>query len=304
MTSRAFSTRISLGEAERITGVASVATFAAPPNAIGRAGPTLFVTGLGLSELTQGTASVMTLANLAMLTGSIGRAGAGMLPLRGQNNVQGNADMGSMPDPADRLSAARRSRRARQLARRSGARSRRSNPGLTIPEMLAGATRKGRSARCGSRARTSRRAIPTRRASSKPSKRSTCSSSRSCSSRRPRERAHLVLPAAGVLEQEGTFTNGERRIQHVRPAVAPPGEARARLADRARRGAARSGWPWSYAGPGRRHGRDRPRRARALRRRRYDRLEADGLQWPCPEPRTIRARRPFTRTAFCAAGRS
>ena len=60
-------------------------------------GPTLFVWGLGLSELVQGVASVMALANLALLTGSIGRPGAGVLPLRGQNNVQGNADMGCMP---------------------------------------------------------------------------------------------------------------------------------------------------------------------------------------------------------------
>ena len=64
---------------------------------IAEAGPTLFVSGLGLSELTQGTDSVIALSNIAMLTGSIGRPGAGMLPLRGQNNVQGAADMGAAP---------------------------------------------------------------------------------------------------------------------------------------------------------------------------------------------------------------
>jgi anaerobic selenocysteine-containing dehydrogenase len=63
---------------------------------IARNGPALFVTGLGLSELTQGTDSVLTLANLALLTGSIGRAGAGMLPLRGQNNVQGKTAAGQL----------------------------------------------------------------------------------------------------------------------------------------------------------------------------------------------------------------
>ena len=61
-------------------------------------GPALYVMGLGLSELTQGVASVRALANLALLTGAIGPPGAGLLPLRGQNNVQGNADMGAMPD--------------------------------------------------------------------------------------------------------------------------------------------------------------------------------------------------------------
>ncbi|HXZ86139.1 MAG TPA: molybdopterin-dependent oxidoreductase, partial [Myxococcota bacterium] len=65
---------------------------------LAEAGPTLFVSGLGTSELSQGTASVRALCNLALLGGSIGRAGAGLLPLRGQNNVQGNADMGGAPD--------------------------------------------------------------------------------------------------------------------------------------------------------------------------------------------------------------
>src|SRR5439155_2164664 len=76
---------VSLEEAERITRIGSEDILRAA-EAIGRSGPTLFVHGLRLSELTQGTASVMTLANLAMLTGSIGRQGAGMPPLRAQNN--------------------------------------------------------------------------------------------------------------------------------------------------------------------------------------------------------------------------
>ncbi len=72
----------------------------------------------------QGTDSVKTLCNLGMLTGSIGRPGAGMLPLRGQNNVQGSADMGSMPNLVTGLPvAATTPRCASVCARIWGARS-------------------------------------------------------------------------------------------------------------------------------------------------------------------------------------
>src|SRR6201986_2383776 len=53
--------------------------------------------GLGVTEHSQGSTAVMALANLAMVTGNIGRPGVGVNPLRGQNNVQGSCDMGSFP---------------------------------------------------------------------------------------------------------------------------------------------------------------------------------------------------------------
>src|SRR5262249_49178756 len=53
--------------------------------------------GLGVTELSQGSTTVMAIANLAMATGNIGRPGVGVNPLRGQNNVQGSCDMGSFP---------------------------------------------------------------------------------------------------------------------------------------------------------------------------------------------------------------
>ncbi|MFI5315307.1 MAG: molybdopterin-dependent oxidoreductase, partial [Myxococcota bacterium] len=87
---------VRLDEAARLSGVASDSLRAA--GELLQEGPALFVSGLGTSELFQGTASVSALCNLALLTGSIGREGAGLLPLRGQNNVQGNADMGAEPD--------------------------------------------------------------------------------------------------------------------------------------------------------------------------------------------------------------
>ena len=76
--------------------------------------------GLGVTEHSQGSTAVMALANLAMATGNIGRPGVGVNPLRGQNNVQGSCDMGSLPARAARLSPHLRSRGARDLRARMG----------------------------------------------------------------------------------------------------------------------------------------------------------------------------------------
>ena len=269
---------ISLGEAERITGVAS-SEIRRAAEWIGLAGPTLFVHGLGLSELTQGTASVMTLANLAMLTGSIGRAGAGMLPLRGQNNVQGNADMGSMPtqltgyqrldDPAVRASLRKIWGQEPPL-----------EPGLTIPEMLAGA-REGKIRALWIQGEDVAQSDPDETRVIEALESLELLVVQELFFTPTAERAHLVLPAAGVLEQEGTFTNAERRIQHVRPAVPSPGEAKPdwRIVLEV---AQALGLPWSYGGPADVMDEIACVAPALFGGVAYDRLEADGLQWPCP----------------------
>jgi predicted molibdopterin-dependent oxidoreductase YjgC len=95
--------------------------------------------------------------------------------------------------------------------------------------------------------------------------------------------AHLVLPAAGALEQDGTFTNGERRIQRVRRAVAPPGDARPDwevIRDLGRR----LGVAWDYDSPAQvmdEIARVAPHLFGGVA---YSRLDPDGLQWPCPTP--------------------
>jgi formate dehydrogenase alpha subunit len=269
---------LDVASAAAIAGVAPDLLVAAA-RGIGRSPPALFVSGLGLSELTQGTESVMALANLGMLTGAIGRAGGGMLPLRGQNNVQGNADMGSMPgrltgyqaldDPAVR---------ARTL-RIWGAAAPES-PGLTLPEMFDAALR------------GELRALWIQGedvAQSDPNERHVLAALRALDFLVVQEmfltetarNADLVLPAAGYLEQEGTFTNAERRIQHVRPAVAAPGSARPDW-EVVRDAAAALGASWRYDSPAQvmdEIARIAPDLFGGVR---YDRLSPDGLQWPCP----------------------
>ncbi|MBL8897319.1 MAG: formate dehydrogenase subunit alpha [Planctomycetes bacterium] len=242
-------------------------------------GPTLFVTGLGLSEVAQGVDGVLMLCTLAMLTGSIGRVGAGMLPLRGQNNVQGAADMGSMPDrvtgyqPLD--DEAMRAR-ARELW---GAEPP-LEAGFTIPRMLE-AARRGELRGLWIQGEDL--------AQSDPCEQEVLEALRSLELLIVQEmfltdtarEAHLVLPAAGVLEQDGTFTNGERRIQRVRAAVSPPTGARPDW-EVALEVGKRLGSSWSYASPAavmEEIARFAPSLFGGVR---YERLERNGLHWPCP----------------------
>ena len=273
-------TELRLDGVAAVTGVA-VDTIRAAARLIGKAGPALFVHGLGLSELMQGTASVMTLCNLGMLTGSIGLPGAGMLPLRGQNNVQGSADMGSMPthftgyqpvgDPE-----------VREHVRRIWGKLPPGEPGLTSTLMLRAAA-EGQVRGLWLMGEDVVQSDPHESEVLKALERLDLVIVQDLFFCETAKYAHVVLPSAGCLEQEGTFTNGERRIQHVRPAVPAPGSARpdwqAVLEVANRLGA---GWtcqspaevmdeiarvaPGLFGGVG------------------YARLGADGLQWPCPAP--------------------
>jgi formate dehydrogenase alpha subunit len=248
---------------------------------LGAAGPTLFVIGLGLSELTQGTASVMTLCNLAMLTGSIGRPGAGILPLRGQNNVQGNADMGSVPhsltgyqrldDPA-----------VRERARRVWGVEPPERAGLTIPEMIDAACR-GQIRGLWIQGEDVAQSDPNERRVVEALERLDLLVVQEMFLSETARYAHLVLPACGALEQEGTFTSAERRIQRVRAAVAPPGEARPDW-EVVRDVARAIGEPWRYDDPSdvwEEIARIAPQLFGGVS---YARLGARGLQWPCPSP--------------------
>ena len=273
-----FVNNLSLEEIASITTVESNLICEAA-RLIGSYGKTLFVHGLGLSELTQGTASVMTLCNLGMLTGSIGREGAGMLPLRGQNNVQGNADMGGMPNLITGYQPLNNPELRQRLESLWGGVPP-EEPGLTIPEMIDAAAR-GDIHALWIQGEDVVQSDP-----NETHVREALSHldflvvqelffSETC------HYAHVILPAAAALEQEGTFTNGERRIQHVRPAVPLPGQARPdweAIGDVARK----MGVNWPYPNPGAvmdEIARVAPHFFGGVS---YNRLQGDGLQWPCP----------------------
>ena len=182
-------------------------------------GPALFVHGLGLSELTQGVDSVRALINLGLLTGSIGREGAGMLPLRGQNNVQGSADMGCAPDlvtgyhdPGDpEVRAHLETLWGAPLPER---------PGLTVTGMIAAAER-GELRALWAQGEDLAQSDPDQRRVARALARLELLVVQDPFLSETARMAHLVLPAAGWLEQDGTFTNAERRVQRVRAPCHP-----------------------------------------------------------------------------------
>jgi formate dehydrogenase major subunit len=266
-------------EAAEIAGVA-LETLEAAARRIAAAGPTLFVSGLGTSELSQGTASVRALANLALLTGSIGREGAGLLPLRGQNNVQGNADMGGMPDAFPGYQALDSPQTRARLERLWGALPP-PTPGKTIPELLASA-RAGELRGLWIQGEDLAQSDPDQTRVREALARLELVVLQEIFPSETQAFAHLVLPAASWLEQDGTFTNAERRIQRVRAAAAPPGEARADW-EAIRDVANALGCGWTYPTPESVMD-EIARAAPALFGGvSYARLEGDGLQWPCPE---------------------
>ncbi|MCA9286777.1 MAG: formate dehydrogenase subunit alpha [Phycisphaerales bacterium] len=248
---------------------------------IATSGPPLLVSGLGLSEQTQGVAAVMAYTNLGMLTGAIGRRGAGMLPLRGQNNVQGNADMGSQPNAlTGYLRLDDGDVRDRLMALWGAVPSR--EPGLTIPEMFESAAA-GTLRALWIQGEDVAQSDPHHELVMQALDRVEFLVVQELFMTGTAERADVVFPAASVFEQEGTFTNGERRVQHVVPVVPAPGEARPDW-EVVRDVANAMGATWSYGSPSDVMDEIAQAAPSLFGGISYDRLGDDGIQWPCPTP--------------------
>ena len=234
------------------------------------------VHGLGVTEHYQGSESVMLLCNLALLVGAVGRPGVGVNPLRGQNNVQGAADMGCQPDLltgyGDPTDPAVRARFAAAWQRPLPA-----APGLTLPRMYE-----------AMRARTLAGLFIFGEdvAQTDPDSTQVVAALGALEFLVVQELflsetaklAHVVLPGASVYEKDGTFTNGERRIQRVRRALDPPGQARADwriLCDLM----AATGYAQPYSHPSEIMD-EIARVAPPFAGVSYARLDGDGLQWP------------------------
>ncbi|QIZ38688.1 formate dehydrogenase subunit alpha [Saccharopolyspora sp. ASAGF58] len=211
---------------DTVAGIANVppAALVAAARIFGRAEHPVIVYGLGITEHAHGTDGVRTLANLAILRGAVGTPGCcGILPLRGQNNVQGASDMGALPDTLPGYQpvtdAAVRDRFAAAWGHPVPER-----PGLRIPQMFDAAINGNVRALY---------VIGEDIAQSDPNTGHVRAALRACDLvvchdlflSRTAEHADVVLPAASFLEKDGTFVNFDRRFQRVRPALTPPGQA-------------------------------------------------------------------------------
>jgi len=175
--------------------------------------------GLGVTEHSQGSTTVIGIANLAMLTGNIGRPGVGVNPLRGQNNVQGSCDMGSFPHE---LPGYRHVKNAdvRERFEAVWGMPIDPEPGLRIPNMLDAAV-EGTFKGLYCQGEDILQSDPDTRHVSAGLAAMDCVIVHDLFLNETANYAHVFLPGSTFLEKDGTFTNAERRINRVRKVMAP-----------------------------------------------------------------------------------
>ena len=240
--------------------------------------PAMSLHGLGLTEHVQGTDGVTALINLALLTGNVGRPGAGVNPLRGQNNVQGAAHMGcdpgvlpgSVPLEAGRAACEQLWGVALPAAR-----------GMHLLEMMDAAA----TGRLKALWTIGYDVLLTN-----PNRTETARALRALDlvivqdmflTDTAREYGTVFLPACSSFEKDGTFMNAERRIQRVRAALPPVGGSKPdwQILCQVARALGGDGFSFTSAEGIWDEVRTLCEDARGMT---YARLDAGGLQWPCP----------------------
>ena len=237
---------------------------------------------LGITEHHNGVDNVLALINLALLTGHIGRYGSGLSPLRGQNNVQGGGDMGAIPDKLPGFQDIEKDADARARFEAAWGVPNVPKYGWHLSLMFDAMERGDLRAVYVIGENPASSEADTQRAKRLLGDLD-CLIVQDIFMTKTAEMADVILPAAvSAIESEGTVTNSERRVQRVRKALDPPGNARDDM--------------WILAQIGERLGVDWGEitaesawnELRSLspmhRGMSYERLEAlGGIQWPCPD---------------------
>lgn len=175
--------------------------------------------GLGVTEHSQGSTTVMAIANLAMATGNVGREGVGVNPLRGQNNVQGSCDMGSFPHELPGYRHISDNTVRAQFEQDWGV-TLQPEPGLRIPNMFEaalGGTFKGLYCQGEDIVQSD----PNTQHVAASLAAMECIVVQDLFLNETAKYAHVFLPGSSFLEKDGTFTNAERRISRVRKVMEP-----------------------------------------------------------------------------------
>lgn len=232
---------------------------------------------MGITQHKTGTDNVKSLANLAMLCGKVGIESGGINPLRGQGNVQGACDMGCLPNvfPAYQMVA---NDEARARFEKAWKVKLPAKPGLTVVE-LTNAAHKGDIKALWIMGENAMLSDPDLHHLEKSLKKLDFLVVQDIFLSETAEHADVVLPVACFAEKEGTITNTERRVQRVRKAVDPPGQAKTDWEIVAAI-STRLGYPMSYASAN-----DIFEEVRQLTPSyagiTYERIEKTGIQWPC-----------------------
>ncbi|HDH01922.1 MAG TPA: formate dehydrogenase subunit alpha, partial [Nitrospirae bacterium] len=262
---------------QKITGVPKEKIIESARLYAGASSPGIYYT-MGITQHSHGTDNVFCIANLGLMTGSLGKESSGVNPLRGQNNVQGSSDMGCSPNMYPGYQKLTISTIKEKFETLWGAKLS-DREGMTATDMLSAAEAKELRAMY---------IMGENPVLSDPDMAHTVKALGALDflvvqdifMTETAELADVVLPAASFAEKEGTFTNTERRVQRVRKAVSPPGEAREDLwiiAELSNRMGYEMKYPrieavfqeMGMAWP-------------AMGGMTYSRLNRGGLQWPCP----------------------
>ena len=240
---------------------------------------TLFLWGTGLSQ--QGKESVQALINLALMTGELDGPGAGLLPLGGQNNLQGCLDAGVAPDRLPGQFSVDDPGMRGRLESLWGT-PLPATDGWTAPEMMTAAA-EGELKALWIMGHDAVHAHPRSDQTLAALENLELLVVQDFFYSDTARHAHLLLPPTSVFEQDGVFINAERRLQLVRPALMPPGESRpdwAIFSVAARRMGA--SWPpYDAADVWRELARVAPESFGGVSHRRLEETPT-GLQWPCP----------------------
>ncbi len=265
---------------EQITGVPRE-TIVEIARLYGKAERAMIFWGMGISQHTTGTDNARCLISLALMTGQIGRPGAGLHPLRGQNNVQGASDSGLIPmvytdyqpvgDPAVRA----RFEAAWGVPLDP-------KPGLTVVEIMTAALN-GEIRGMFMMGENPFLSDPNINKVKKALASLEFLAVQDIFLTETAEFADVVLPATSFPEKDGTYTNTDRRVQLAQKAVEPPGQARADwevIADLARR----MGYPMEYRSTEEIFT-ELASLSPSIAGISHERLRREGsVCWPCPSP--------------------
>lgn len=232
--------------------------------------------GLGVTEHSQGSTMVLGIANLAMLTGNIGRPGVGVNPLRGQNNVQGACDMGSFPHELPGYRHLSDSV-TRELFEKEWNVSLDPEPGFRIPNML-DAAHSDEFMGIYVQGEDIAQSDPNTKHVTSALEAMECVVVQDIFLNETAKFAHVILPGASFLEKDGTFTNAERRISRIRKVMEPLGgkadwEGTMMLSNAL-------GYPMNYSHPSEIMD-EIARLTPTFTGVSYEKLDEGSIQWPC-----------------------
>jgi formate dehydrogenase alpha subunit len=270
--------RYNPGLVEEITGVPAEKLRDAA-RLFGSAKKASIVFSMGITQHVTGTDNVLSTANLAMLTGNVGRESTGVNPLRGQNNVQGACDLGALPDVFPGYQAVDDEGVRRKFEEGWGV-SLMGEPGLTVVEMIQAAG-EGMIKGLYVMGENPMVSDPDLNHVKESLERLEFLVVQDIFMSETAELADVVLPAASFAEKDGTFTNTARRVQRVRKAFPPIGGSKPDTwitCELARR----MGYEMNYGSPS--EVMDEIAQLTPIYGGiSYDRLDAGGLQWPCTD---------------------